>query len=108
MADLSMALRELLRKAELEQDADFLREGVRLLSQALMDIEVAQHLGAGRYERTPERRGERNGYRERTWDTRVGSIELRGPRVRAGSFFPSLLAPRKRAERALVAVVQEA
>ena len=109
MADeLRMALAELLRKAELERDADFLREGVRVLSQALMELEVAQHVGAERHERTPERTGQRNGYRDRTWDTRVGSLELRVPRVRDGSFFPSLLEPRKRAERALVAVVQEA
>jgi putative transposase len=79
-----------------------------VLTQALMELEVAQHLGAERYQRTAERQGERNGYRERTWDTRVGSLELRVPRVRDGSFFPSLLEPRKRAERALVAVVQEA
>ena len=109
MADeLRMALQDLLRKAELGQDADFLREGVRVLAQALMELEVAQHLGAERYQRSPERQGERNGYRDRTWDTRVGSLELRVPRVRDGSFFPSLLEPRKRAERALVATVREA
>jgi transposase-like protein len=109
MADsLSMALTELLRKAEAEPDLDTLREGVRVLTQALMELEVAQHLGAERYQRSPERQGERNGYRERTWDTRVGSMELRVPRVRDGSFFPSLLEPRKRAERALVATVREA
>ncbi len=109
MADeLRMALGELLRKAQAERDADFLREGVRVLSQALMDLEVTQHVGAERYERVAERTGQRNGYRERTWDTRVGTIDLRVPRVRDGSFFPSLLDPRKRAERALVAVVQEA
>jgi transposase-like protein len=73
-----------------------------------MELEVAQHLGAERYQRTPARRGERNGYRERDWDTRAGTVELRVPRVRDGSFFPSLLEPRRRAERALVAVVQEA
>lgn len=106
--DLRMALLELLRKAELERDADFLREGVRLLGQELMELEVSQHLGAGKHARTPERTGQRNGYRERQWDTRVGTIELQVPRVRDGSFFPSLLEPRKRAERALVAVVQEA
>jgi putative transposase len=106
--DLRMALLELLRKAELEHDADFLREGVRVLSQALMELEVSRHVGADKHERTPERTGQRNGYRDRTWDTRVGTIELRVPRVRDGSFFPSLLEPRKRAERALVAVVQEA
>jgi len=109
MADeLRMALGELLRKAQAERDADFLREGVRVLSQALMDLEVTQHVGAERYERVAERTGQRNGYRERTWDTRVGTIDLRVPRVRDGTFFPSLLDPRKRAERALVAVVQEA
>lgn len=63
---------------------------------------------SGKHARTPERTGQRNGYRERQWDTRVGTIELQVPRVRDGSFFPSLLEPRKRAERALVAVVQEA
>ena len=106
--DMRMALAELLRKAEMDQDVDFLREGVRALSQAVMEVEVSQHLGAERHERSSERTGQRNGYRERQWDTRVGSIELQVPRVRDGSFFPSLLEPRKRTERALVAVVQEA
>ncbi len=107
MADtLSMALEELLRKAHLEGDVDVLREGVRVLSQALMELEVTQHLGAARHERTAERRGQRNGYRERQWDTRVGTLEVRVPRVRDGSYFPSLLQPRRRAERAVV--VQEA
>jgi transposase-like protein len=109
MADnLSMALAELLRKADAEPDLDTLREGVRVMTQALMELEVAQHLGAERYQRTPDRQGERNGYRDRQWDTRVGSLELRVPRVRDGSFFPGLLEPRKRAERALVATVREA
>jgi putative transposase len=108
MADeLRMALTELLRKAE-AGDAEFLREGVRALAQALMELEVGQHVGAERYERALTRTGQRNGYREREWDTRVGTIDLQVPRVRDGSFFPSLLEPRKRAERALVAVVQEA
>ncbi|MCL6432414.1 MAG: IS256 family transposase [Anaerolineae bacterium] len=106
--DLRMALCELLRKAQMGEDVDFLREGVRALSQALMELEVTEHIGAERYERTAERRGQRNGYRQRTWDTRVGTVELKVPRVRDGSFYPSLLDPRKRAERALVAVVQEA
>jgi putative transposase len=108
MADeLRMALAEVLRKAGVEQ-ADFLREGVHVLAQELMEMELGAHLGAERHERTPERTGYRNGSRERTWDTRVGSIELQVPRVRDGTFFPSLLEPRRRAERALVAVVQEA
>src|SRR5262245_10114535 len=108
MADeLRMALAEVLRKAGVEE-ADFLREGVRVLAQELMELELAEHLGAERHERTAERSGYRNGYRERPWDTRVGSIELQVPRVRDGSFFPSLLEPRRRAEKELVAVVQEA
>src|SRR5437660_2734643 len=109
MADeLRIALEELLRKAGLDRDCDFLREGVQAMSQALMELEVSQHLGAEKHERTAERSGYRNGYRERQWDTRVGSLALKVPRVRDGSFFPSLLEPRKRAEHALVAVVQEA
>jgi transposase-like protein len=104
----SMALGELLRKVQLSDDVDLLREGVRVLAQALMEAEVAQHVGAGRYERSVDRHGERNGHRERRWDTRVGSIQLQVPRVRDGSYCPGLLEPRRRAERALVAVVQEA
>src|ERR671935_268099 len=108
MADeLRMALAEVLRKAGV-QETDFLREGVRVLAQELMELELAEHVGAEKHERTAERTGYRNGYRERPWDTRVGSIELHVPRVRDGSFFPSLLEPRRRAEKALVAVVQEA
>src|ERR1043166_641492 len=108
MADeLRMALAEVLRKAAIDQ-ADFLREGVRVLAQELMELELAEHVGADRHERTAERSGYRNGYRERPWDTRVGTLELQVPRVRDGSFFPSLLEPRRRAGKALVAVVQEA
>jgi putative transposase len=108
MADeLRMALTELLRKGD-AGDAEFLKEGVRVLAQALMELELTQQVGAERYERALTRTGQRNGYREREWDTRVGTIELQVPRVRDSSFFPSLLEPRKRAERALVAVVQEA
>jgi putative transposase len=109
MADeMRMALETLLRKAQMEHDADFLRDGVRVLGEALMELEVTQYVGADRHERTPERTGQRNGYREREWDTRVGTIDLRVPRVRDGGYFPSLLDPRRRAERALVGVVQEA
>src|ERR687886_744086 len=105
--ELRMAWVDVLRKAGVEQ-ADFLREGVRVLAQELMELEVAEQLGAERHERTPERAGYRNGYRERPWDTRGGTIELKVPRVRDGSFCPSLLEPRRRAERVLVSVVQEA
>ena len=109
MADeLRIGLSELLRKAMIDRDADFLKEGVRVLSQALMEMEVEQHVGAGRHERTAGRTGQRNGYRERSWHTRVGTVELKVSRLRDGGYFPSLLEPRRKAERALAAVVQEA
>jgi len=83
MADeLRIGLAELLCKAKMDQDAGFLREGVRVLSQALMEMEVEEHVGTSRHERSPERTGQRNGYRERSWDTRVGTVELKVPRVR--------------------------
>jgi len=106
--ELRIGLTELLRKAMIEQDADFLKEGVRVLSQALMEMEVQEYVGAARHERSPRRVGQRNGYRQRSWDTRVGTVDLKVPRVRDGGYFPSLLEPRRRAERALSAVVQEA
>lgn len=109
MADeLRIGLQELLRKASMESDADLLKEGVRVLSQALMEMEVQEYVGASRHERSPERVGQRNGYRERAWDTRVGTVDLKVPRVRDGGYFPSLLQPRRKAERALSTVVQEA
>lgn len=107
MADeLSMALLELIRKGD--GDVDFLKESVRRLANAVMEAEVTAQVHAERHERSPDRTGQRNGYRERTWDTRVGTMELRVPRVRDGSYFPMLLEPRRRAEQALTAVVQEA
>ena len=105
---LSIGLTQLLRKAQMADDVDFLREGMRVFSEAVMELEVTQHVGAERHARTAERTGQRNGYRDRRWDTRVGTIDLQVPRVRDGSYFPALLDPRRRAERALVAVVQEA
>ena len=109
MADDSMTLLEMLRKASAGGDIDVLREGVRILAQALMEAEVTEVTGVAKGERDPEHRlTHRNGYRDRRWDTRVGTIELAVPRVRDGSYFPSLLEPRRRAERALLAVVQEA
>jgi putative transposase len=100
-----MELYELLRKAD-GADVDFLREGVRTLAQALMEVEVAAQVGAEHGERAPERRtSQRNGYRPRPWDTRVGTVELEIPKLRHGSFFPSILEPRRRAERALASVV---
>jgi len=109
MADDRMAVLETVRKAISDGDVDFLREGVRVLAQAVMEAEVTELTGVPHGERDPERRlTRRNGYRERRWDTRVGTLELAIPRVRDGSYFPSLLEPRRRAERALLAVVQEA
>jgi putative transposase len=105
---LSIGPMKLLRKARMADDVDFLRAGMRVFSEAVMELEVTQHIGAERHARTPDRTGQRNGYRERRWDTRVGTIDLQVPRVRDGSYFPALLDPRRRAEWALVAVVQEA
>ena len=109
MADeLRIGLQELLRKAQIEGDAEFLKEGVRVLSRMLMEMEVEEHTGASRHERSPGRIGQRNGYCQGTWDTRVGSVELSVPRVRDSSYFPSLLEPCRKAERVLAAVVQQA
>ncbi|BAD41231.1 conserved hypothetical protein [Symbiobacterium thermophilum IAM 14863] len=102
-----IALEELLRKTGVD-DFDFLREGLRVLAQGLMELEVSQRIGADRYERSAERSTYRNGYRERQWDTRVGTIDLQIPKLRKGSYMPSFLEPRRRAEKALVAVVLEA
>jgi len=88
---LRIGLTELLRKAQMEDNADFLREGMRVYAEAVMELEVTQHLGAERHARTAARTGQRNGYRERSWDTRVGTIDLQVPRVRDGSYFPALL-----------------
>src|SRR5690606_38592988 len=96
----------LLRKYQ--PDQDMLREGLQLLAEALMELEVTQKVGAGRYERTSQRTNYRNGYRFRNWDTRVGTIALRIPRLRQGGYLPCFLEPRRRAERALLSVIQEA
>jgi transposase-like protein len=101
-------LLELIRKVGLEGDVDFLREGLKVLAEAVMDVEVSQQIGAERFERTENRKNYRNGYRTREWDTRVGTIDLQIPKLRKGSYFPSLLEPRRRAEKALLSVVQEA
>jgi len=108
MTNPTIALMEYLRKFDLDLDGDVLREMIRVLTQMVMEMEVEQQIGAGRYERTPERRNQRNGYRDREWHTRVGEIPLRIPKVRHGTYFPSLLEPRRREERALLAVVQSA
>jgi transposase-like protein len=102
-----MPLAESVRKGE-EPGGDWLRVVVERVVQELMDAEVSAQIGAERYERTEGRTTQRNGYRRRPWDTRVGTLELAIPKLRTGSYFPSWLEPRRRAEQALVAVVAEA
>jgi putative transposase len=84
------------------------RESLRWLVQQLMEAEVAELIGAGHGERTEDRATWRNGYRPRRWDTRAGELELRIPKLRQGSYFPSFLEPRRRSEQALLAVIQQA
>jgi putative transposase len=109
MATDRMALLAEVTKAASGGDVDFLRSAVKTMAEALMELEVAAKLGADRHERTPDRAGYRNGHRSREWDTRAGTIELEIPKLRRGSYFPDwLLEPRRRAERALFAVVAEA
>jgi transposase-like protein len=103
-----MALLEYLRKLELAPEDDWLRVMVQQFTQALIELEAEAQIGAGRHERSSARVTQRNGYRERGLATRVGDLELRIPKLRSGSFFPSLLEPRRRAEKALLAVVQQA
>ena len=104
----SVDVLELLRKQASGADIDFLREAVAVLAEAVMDHGVSAQVGAGYGERSEMRTIRRNGYRPRRWDTRVGSIDLQIPKLRQGSYFPALLEPRRRAERALLAVVQQA
>ncbi len=103
-----MDLLELLRKGGMDGDVDFLREALRVLVEGIMDAEVSSRIGAEYGEGSPERVTQRNGYRSRAWDTRVGTMELHIPKLREGSYFPSLLEPRRRSERALLAVIQQA
>lgn len=108
MAEKSLSLDELVRKLMGDEHADVLRETLAWFVRELMEAEVAGQIGAGLHEKTPERTTHRNGYRERSWQTRAGEIELAIPRLRSGSYFPSFLEPRSRSEKALVAVIQEA
>jgi putative transposase len=105
MTDDRMALVELLQKSG---DGDFLRSVAEAVLQILMEADVEGLIGAGRHERTGDRLNYRNGYRERSLDTRLGSLQLRIPKLRQGSYFPPFLEPRKTAEKALVTVIQEA
>jgi len=105
MTTATMALTELAEKGA---DIDVLRQMVQFMAQRLMELDVEGRCGAGYDEKTPERINSRNGYRERTWDTRAGSVELKIPKLRQGSYFPEFLEPRRTAEKALTAVIQEA
>jgi transposase-like protein len=105
MTDDKIALRELLEKGS---DATLLREMIGFAAQRLMELEVQELTGAGHGERSAERLAQRNGYRDRDWETRAGTVELRIPKLRKGSYFPGFLEPRRLAEKALTAVIQEA
>src|SRR5919199_4277080 len=103
-----MTIEEVVRGVLREEHGDVIRESVRVVAQELMEAEVSELIGAQRGERSEDRATHRNGYRSRRWDTRAGEIELQIPKIRQGSYFPSLLQPRKRSEQALVSVVQQA
>ena len=98
MTDDRIALRELLEKGS---DATFLREMIGFAAHRLMELDAEGACGAGHGERSPERVNQRNGYRERDWQTRAGTVELRIPKLRRGSYFPAFLEPRRLAEKAL-------
>ena len=101
----TMNLQELLEKTT---DPDFLREMIGFTAQRLMALEVDTLTGAAPGTRSPDRLNHRNGYRDRDWETRAGTVELRIPKLRKGSYFPGFLEPRRMAEKALTAVIQEA
>ncbi len=102
---LTMALSELAAKTG---DADFIKQSLQFSLQRLMEMDVETKCKAGYGERSDERMNSRNGYRDRTWETRAGTVDLRIPKLRTGSYFPDFLEPRRTAEKALTAVIQEA
>lgn len=105
MTDPMMTLQRLLAKSS---DAEFLRSMIGYTAQRLMELEVEGRTGAAYGKRSAARTAQRNGYRERPWETRAGTVDLRIPKLRTGSYFPAFLEPRRAAEKALTAVIQEA
>ncbi len=103
MTNDTMNLRALVEKTP---DADLLREMISFAAHRLMEVEGLT--GAAHVEKNSERQIQRNGYRDRSWETRAGTVELRIPKLRKGSYFPGFLEPRRMAEKALTPVVQEA
>ena len=101
-------LSELLDAFQSGEGLDLIREAVRLVCQELIEAELSAVIGAERYERTDDRSNERNGHRSRVLTTKAGDVELAIPKLRQGSFFPSILEPRRRIDQALYAVVMEA
>ena len=108
MALSQSALSELLEAFRAGDGVDLIRESVRTVLQELIEAEAAEVIGAGRYERTEARTAERNGHRPRLLTTKAGDVQLGIPKLRSGSFFPSILEPRRRIDQALYAVVMEA
>ncbi len=105
MTNEMMNLRDLLEKAP---DADVLREMIGFAANRLMELEVGSRTGASYGEKSADRLVQRNGYRDREWQTRAGTVDLQIPRLRKGSYFPGFLEPRRMAEKALTTVIQEA
>src|ERR671918_603623 len=105
MTDPMISLKTLMEKTP---DADLLREMIGFAAERLMELEVGAATGADYGEKSPLRLAQRNGYRDRDWETRAGTVELRIPKLRKGSYFPVFLEPRRMAEKALTAVIQEA